>query len=174
MGTILCFNFPKWVFTSFLCLLKTFSEYMYRSQYDGPDYIQKKRKALEKARSSVKEREAVIRQLKVGSNVESLSFFVCRNPVAHIVSVYNHIKRMVEAGLWVKFHGEENRVKKFPSWEEFLRILTWPKSKVSTLLHKKMQTVGIDVDMSMFILTISRCLCLCSTSAVLASITMTL
>ena len=119
-----------------------------RSQYDGPDYIQKKRKALENTRSSVKEREAVIRQLKDDSNDGSLSFFVCRNPVAHIVSVYNHIKRMVEAGLWVKFHGEENRVKKFPSWEEFLRILTWPKSKLSTLLHKKMQTVSFDVNMS--------------------------
>ena len=113
-----------------------------RSQYDGSTYIQKKRKALENTRSSIKEREAVIKQLRVDSNHELLSFFVCRNPVAHMVSVYNHIKKTVENGLWVKMHGAENRVNKYPSWEEFLRILSWPKSKLSTLLQKKMQTVS--------------------------------
>ena len=118
-----------------------------RSQYEGPVYIQKKRKALENAQSSIREREALIKQLKTNSNNEKvLSFFVCRNPVAHMVSVYNHIQKMVENGLWVKIHGVQNRVKKYPSWQEFLGILTWPKSKLSTLLQKKMQTVGFNSD----------------------------
>ena len=102
---------------------------------------------MENAQSSIREREALIKQLKTNSNNEKvLSFFVCRNPVAHMVSVYNHIQKMVENGLWVKIHGVQNRVKKYPSWEEFLRILTWPKSKLSTLLQKKMQTVGFNSD----------------------------
>ena len=114
-----------------------------RSQYDGQVYIQKKRKELENSRSSIKEREKVIQKLKVDSNHEFLSFFVCRNPVAHMLSVYNHLKLMVETGKFVKFHGAKHEVKKFPSWEEYLRILTWPKNRPLTLVEKKMQTVGL-------------------------------
>ena len=58
-----------------------------------------------------------------------------------MLSVYNHIKLMVETGKFVKFHGAKHDVKKFPSWKEYLRILTWPKNKLSTLVQKKMQTV---------------------------------
>ena len=115
----------------------------YRSQFDGQVYIQKKRKELENSRSSIKEREKVIQQLKTDPNHGFLSFFVCRNPVAHMLSVYNHIKLMVETGKFVKFHGAKHDVKKFPSWEEYLRILTWPKNRPLTLVEKKMQTVGL-------------------------------
>ena len=114
-----------------------------RSQYDGQVYIQKKRKELENSRTSIKEREKVIQRLKVDSNHEFLSFFVCRNPVAHMLSVYNHLKLMVETGKFVKFHGAKHEVKMFPTWEEYLKILSWPKNRPLTLVEKKMQTVGL-------------------------------
>ena len=127
-----------------------------RSQYDGQVYIQKKRKELENSRSSIKEREKVIQRLKVDSNHEFLSFFVCRNPVAHMLSVYNHLKLMVETGKFVKFHGAKHEVKKFPSWEEYLKILTWPKNRPLTLVEKKMQTVGLIFKIFLYLLYLNE------------------
>ena len=46
-------------------------------------------------------------------------------------------------GRSVKFHGAKHEVKKFPSWEEYLKILSWPKNRPLTLVEKKMQTVGL-------------------------------
>ena len=97
-------NFQSWQNTPLIF------EFLFpRSQYDGPEYIQRKRKHLENKKSSLREKEAVIKEVKENDNHDFLSFFVCRNPVAHMLSVYNHLKKFVETGAWERFHGAKHR-----------------------------------------------------------------
>ena len=65
---------------------------------------------MENKKSSLREKEAVIKEVKENDNHDFLSFFVCRNPVAHMLSVYNHLKKFVENGAWERFHGAKHRI----------------------------------------------------------------
>ena len=60
-------------------------------------------------------------QLKTNSSHELVTFFACRNPVDHLISLFGHC-----LDKWHKWkeNGKLKVKKRFYSWQKFLRIVT--------------------------------------------------
>ena len=77
-------------------------------------------------------REAIAR-LETDPDHDFLAFFVCRNPVAQMLSVFGHHKSK---------HEVHNKEAPFLSWEEVVRVMALSDDKLVTQLEKDLKRVG--------------------------------
>ena len=98
----------------------TWSNYFVKIYRNGTDYkgkvwITKKQYLMEDKIAPKEEKDKVLHELKSNPNHDFLSFFVCRNPVAKLMSTFGHHK--------TRFHLHDlNKGQNFITWEQFLII----------------------------------------------------
>ena len=96
-------------------------------------WITKKREKMERKVTTKEEKREAIARLEADPDHDFLAFFVCRNPVAQMLSVFGHHKSK---------HEVHNKEAPFLSWEEVVRVMALSDDKLVTQLEKDLKRVG--------------------------------
>ena len=115
-----------------------FEPFHFRSLYEGPTYISRYREELERKFLSSAQKRKLVHQLRTNSSHDFVSFFVCRNPVDHLLSTFGHHKS--------KFAVKKERniptgIKQYYSWSEFLRIIIRKENSLKLKIDQDLKRV---------------------------------